>query len=81
MHSPDKLSATASERMKRAHRAAAYDTWFRKQVQAAIDDVVQRMRAAVATITLPRRPNYGPSGEAAETQTLEVCSKRIASCA
>ena len=34
----DKRSATASERMKRAHQAAAYDTWFRVQVQAAIDD-------------------------------------------
>ena len=34
----DKRSATASERMKRAHQAAAYDTWFREQVQASIDD-------------------------------------------
>ncbi len=24
--------------MKRAHEAAAYDTWFRAQVQEAIDD-------------------------------------------
>ncbi|MFC5771397.1 antitoxin PaaA2 family protein [Thauera sinica] len=28
----------ASERMKRAHEAAAYDAWFREQVQASIDD-------------------------------------------
>jgi len=34
----DKRSATASERMKRAHQAAAHDTWFREQVQASIDD-------------------------------------------
>jgi hypothetical protein len=34
----DKRSVTASERMKRAHRAAAHDTWFREQVQASIDD-------------------------------------------
>ena len=34
----DKRSATASERMKRAHQAAAYDTWFREQVQAALND-------------------------------------------
>ena len=34
----DKRSATASERMKHAHKAAAYDTWFRQQVQASIDD-------------------------------------------
>ena len=34
----DKRSTTASDRMKRAHLAAAYDTWFREQVQASIDD-------------------------------------------
>ena len=34
----DRRSATASERMKHAHEAAAYDTWFREQVQASIDD-------------------------------------------
>lgn len=28
----------AAERMKRAHEAAAYDAWFREQVQASIDD-------------------------------------------
>ncbi|MDP2828467.1 MAG: hypothetical protein Q8O37_07660 [Sulfuricellaceae bacterium] len=30
--------ADSSERMKRAHEAAAYNQWFRAQVQAAIDD-------------------------------------------
>lgn len=34
----DKRSTTASDRMKRAHLAAAYDNWFREQVQASIDD-------------------------------------------
>ena len=34
----DKRSATASQRMKRAHQAAAYDAWFREQLQASIDD-------------------------------------------
>lgn len=34
----DRRSATASDRMKHAHQAAAYDTWFRQQVQASIDD-------------------------------------------
>jgi hypothetical protein len=34
----DKRSATASQRMKRAHQAAAHDDWFREQVQASIDD-------------------------------------------
>ncbi len=27
-----------AEALKRAHEAAAYDTWFREQVQASIDD-------------------------------------------
>ncbi|MCW5233523.1 antitoxin PaaA2 family protein [Verminephrobacter eiseniae] len=27
-----------SDALKRAHEAAAYDTWFREQVQASIDD-------------------------------------------
>lgn len=35
---PDRRSVTASGRMKRAHEAAAYDTWLREQVQASIDD-------------------------------------------
>jgi hypothetical protein len=35
----DKRSAKASERMKGAHQAVAYDTWFRAQVQASIDDL------------------------------------------
>jgi hypothetical protein len=34
----DKRSELAAERMKRAHEAAAYDKWFRAQVQASIDD-------------------------------------------
>jgi hypothetical protein len=34
----DRRSATASERMKRAHEAAAHDDWFREQVQASLDD-------------------------------------------
>ena len=44
-----------SEALKRAHEAAAYDTWFRDQVQASIDDprpgvtheVVEAMFAAM----------------------------------
>ncbi|MGL6109552.1 MAG: hypothetical protein ACRC2B_05565 [Rubrivivax sp.] len=44
----DKRSATASERMKRAHQAAAHDTWFREQVQASIDDPRPSVDGAVA---------------------------------
>jgi hypothetical protein len=58
----DKRSATASERMKRAHQAAAHDTWFRAQVQAAIDDPrpnvddgVARKQFAVKRAALSKR--------------------------
>lgn len=34
----DKRGATASSRMKQAHQAAEYDAWFRREVQASIDD-------------------------------------------
>ena len=44
----DKRSTTASERMKRAHQAAAHDTWFREQVQASIDDPRPSVEDAVA---------------------------------
>jgi replicative DNA helicase len=44
----DKRSTTASERMKRAHQAAAHDTWFREQVQASIDDPRASVDDAVA---------------------------------
>ena len=44
----DKRGATASERMKRAHQAAAHDTWFREQVQASIDDPRASVEDAVA---------------------------------
>lgn len=35
---PDRRSVVASERMRRAHEAAAHDAWFREQVKASIDD-------------------------------------------
>ncbi len=41
-YDPDTLQATRrpdrAEALKRAHEAAAYDAWFRAQVQASIDD-------------------------------------------
>lgn len=33
---PDRRSVTASERMKRAHEAAAHDAWFREQVRLGL---------------------------------------------
>ncbi len=40
-----------AERMRRTHQAAAYDTWFREQVQAAQADP----RPAVANVQAKRR--------------------------
>ena len=58
----DKRSAAASARIKRAHQAATYDSWFREQVQASIDDprpslddeeVHRRFAAKRAALVLP----------------------------
>jgi serine/threonine-protein kinase HipA len=48
---------------------------------AAIDEVLDRMRAAVAAIALPKLPGYSPSGQAAVARTLEICRERVASFA
>ena len=71
------------ERLKRADFLAvsAIAGLRASDTNAAIDDVLERMRAAVAVITLPTLPGYGPSGEAAVTRTLEICRERIAAFA
>lgn len=71
------------ERLKRADFLAvsAIAGLRASDTNAAIDDVLSRMRAAVAAITLPQLPGYGESGDAAVTRTLEICSERIASFA
>jgi serine/threonine-protein kinase HipA len=69
------------ERLKRADFLAvsAIAGLRASDAHAAIDDVLERMRAAVATLALPRLPDHGPSGERAATRTLEICRERIAS--
>ncbi|MFN0302650.1 MAG: type II toxin-antitoxin system HipA family toxin [Burkholderiales bacterium] len=71
------------ERLKRADFLAvsAIAGLRASDTNAAIDDVLDRMRAAVAAITLPKLPAYGPSGEATVTRTLEICRERVASFA
>ncbi len=68
------------DRLKRADflAVAAIAGLRASDTHAAIDDILERMQAAVATITLPALPGYGPSGEAAVTRTLEICRERIA---
>ncbi len=69
------------ERLKRADflAVAAIAGLRASDTNAAIDDVLDRMQAAVAAITLPKLHDYGPSGEAVVTRTLEICRERIAS--
>ena len=50
-------------------------------VNTAIDEVLQRLRAAVEAIALPRLPGDELSGKAAVSRTLEICRERIASFA
>lgn len=71
------------ERLKRADflAVAAIAGLRASDTNAAIDDVLDRMRAAVAVIALPKLPGYGLSGEAAVTRTLEICRERIATFA
>jgi serine/threonine-protein kinase HipA len=71
------------ERLKRADFLAvsAIAGLRASDTNAAIDDILDKMRAAVAAITLPTLPGYGPSGEDAVTRTLEICRERIATFA
>ena len=71
------------ERLKRADfLAVSVIAGLRaSDTHAAIDDVLQRMRAAIAAITLPKLPDYGRLGEAAVTRTLEICRQRVSSFA
>ncbi len=48
---------------------------------AAIDEVLKRLRAAVEAIAVPRLPGDAPSGEAAVARTLEICRERLTSFA
>ena len=71
------------ERLKRADflAVAAVAGLRAADANAAIDDVLERMRVAVAAITLPSLPGYGPSGKAAVIRTLEICRERTAAFA
>ena len=69
------------ERLKRADFLAAAATAGLRaaDTHAALDDVLDRMQAGVAAITLPTLPGYGPSGEAAVARMLQICRERLAS--
>ncbi len=44
---------------------------------AAIDELLQRLQAALATIDLPPLPGRSPSAEAAVSRALEICRQRV----
>lgn len=71
------------ERLKRADflAVAAIAGLRASDTNAAIDEVLGRMQAAVSTITLPKLPSYGPSGEAAVARALDICREQIGSFA
>jgi serine/threonine-protein kinase HipA len=71
------------ERLKRADFLAAAATAGLRvsDTNAAIDQVVERLRATVAAISLPTLAGCGLSGELAVRRTLEICRERIASFA
>jgi len=65
----DKRSATASERMKRAHQAAAHESWFREQVQAStdhsrasVDDAVAKKDFAAKRAAFSKRAGAADKG-------------------
>lgn len=71
------------ERLRRADFLAVSATAGLRasDTHAAIDDLLDRLRDAVATITLPILPGYGPSGELTVARTLAICRERMASFA
>ena len=71
------------ERLKRADFLAvsAIAGLRASQTHAVIDDVVDRMQAAVASIRLPELSGYGASGEDAVSRTIEICRQRLAAFA
>jgi serine/threonine-protein kinase HipA len=71
------------ERLKRADFLAVSEIAGLRasDTHAAMEDVLERMRVAVAAITLPKLPDYGATGEAAVIRTLEICRERIAALA
>ena len=68
------------ERLKRADFLAvsAVAGLRASDANGAIDAVLERMRASVDVIALPKLPGFGPNGEATVTRALKICRERIA---
>lgn len=67
------------DRLSRADfRALASTAGLRAvDADAAIDDMIARMKQAVDEIALPRLTDYGPEGEAMVAKMLDICRMRI----
>ena len=66
----DKRRELASDRMRRAHEAAAYDKWFRAQVQASIDDPRPNVSDATA------RAEFAAKREALRVRVAQSASAK-----
>ncbi len=71
------------ERLKRADFRALASTagLLRGDADAAIDDVVHRLKAAADRLTLPELPSYGPDGKEMTEKMLALCRARADSFA
>jgi serine/threonine-protein kinase HipA len=69
------------ERLRRADFRALSSTVGLKvsDADAAIDAVLERIRLALPSITLPGLANYGPDGEVVVARMLDLCRERAAS--
>ena len=67
------------DRLRRADfRALAGTAGLRAvDADAAIDDMIARMKQAAGVIALPKLPDYGPEGEAMAARMLGICRTRI----
>lgn len=67
------------DRLRRADfRALASTAGLRAvDADAAIDDMIERMKQAADEVVLPTLPDYGPEGEAMVAKMLDICRMRI----
>ena len=67
------------ERLKRTDFMTLASTVGLRAIDAktSIDQVLTTMKTAIAALTLPKLPHYGPLGEAAIERSLAICLQRI----
>ena len=71
------------DRLRRADfRALASTAGMRAaDADAAMDDMIARMRQAIDAVALPKLPDYGKEGQAMVSRMLDICRVRIESFA